>query len=333
MISDLGVLQGTAKFALTGASGFVGGALLKYLRNAGIEPRLLSRRAIPGSDCRVVSLHDVEALTRALAGIDVVFHCAGFAHAFEQPELSQTELHSSVNHHGAVNVGRAAAVAKVKRLIFCSSVKAVGDPGSARVDETFDAPPDTAYGRAKRAAEVELAEIGEQTNLEIVILRLAMVYGPGSRGNLERMLRLVERGYFPPLPETGNHRSLVHVDDVVTAMLISAVHPAAVAKRYIVAHPDAPSGKELFDAMTLASGRKCATFAVPAALLRNLGRLGDRLESVLGRRLPLDSQSVSRLLDSAWYSPDSIQGELGWEPRIDLTTGLASLKVGQAHGN
>ena len=148
-----------------------------------------------------------------------------------------------------------------------------------------------------------MLEAGRRYGMHVVNLRLAMVYGSGGRGNLERMGRLVQRGLFPPLPETGNHRSLVHVDDVVAAMRLVAEDDRANGRTYIVAAPEAPSGRELFDALREVLGMPPFTWAVPASALRLAGRVGDGLEAITRRRLPLDSEALERLLGSAWYSP------------------------------
>jgi nucleoside-diphosphate-sugar epimerase len=161
--------------------------------------------------------------------------------------------------------------------------------------------------------------------MHVVNLRLAMVYGLGGRGNLERMGRLVQRGLFPPLPETGNHRSLVHVDDVVAAMRLAAADDRANGRTYIVASPEAPSGRELFDALRAALAMPPRSWAVPASALRLAARLGDGLEAIMRRRLPLDSEALERLLGSAWYSPARIEREVGWRAKVLLADGLREM--------
>jgi nucleoside-diphosphate-sugar epimerase len=222
-------------------------------------------------------------------------------------------------------LAQAAAQTGARRFVFCSSVKAVGDPGRVCIDEDFDAAPATAYGRAKREAEIGLLELSRQTGMEVVILRLAVVYGPGSRGNIERMFRLVRRGLFPPLPETGNRRSLVFVDDAVDALLLACTQEAAAGKTFIVAHPDSYSGRELFEEMCRACGKRVPAWGVPPAVLRLLGWIGDGLVRMTGRSLSLDSQVVSRLLDSACYRPDRLLSQLEWRPKYDLSAGLQFL--------
>lgn len=139
------------------------------------------------------------------------------------------------------------------------------------------------------------------------------------------MGRLVQRGLFPPLPETGNHRSLVHVDDVVAAMRLVADDDRADGRTYIVSSQEAPSGRELFDALREALGKPRCTWAVPESVLRLAARIGDGLEAVTQRRLPLDSEVFERLLGSAWYSPALIERELGWRAKLSLAEGLREM--------
>ncbi|MCZ7655575.1 MAG: NAD-dependent epimerase/dehydratase family protein [Rhodocyclaceae bacterium] len=98
--------------------------------------------------------------------------------------------------------------------------------------------------------------LARNTSMHVVNLRLAMVYGHGGRGNLERMARGIRAGWFPPLPDSGNRRSLVHVEDVVAAMGMVAQAPAANGRTYIVADPKAYSGREIYDAIRRGLGNR-----------------------------------------------------------------------------
>lgn len=307
--------------AVTGASGFIGRRLISRLLVEGVSTRRLSRDASRGDVA--VDFADPGSLAAALDGVDTVFHCAGRAHAFA--EANDAELHRQANEWVTLNTARAAAAAGVRRFVFLSSVKAIGEPGAVCVDESFDAPAETAYGRSKRAAEQGLEAIAAETGMQIVCLRLAMVYGPGSRGNLERMMRLVAAGRFPSLPDTGNRRSLLHVEDLVEAIVLAGRHPAAVQRTYIVAHPAAVSGRFLFVSMCEALGRPVPTHQVPVWLLRLAGKVGSAVGTMIRTRMPLNTQAVDRLLDSACYSPAAFISEIGWQPRVDLLTGLQTL--------
>lgn len=300
---------------VTGASGFIGRRLL------GPGDRGLMRRAVvPGAV--VGDLLDPDSLRAACAGVDCVFHCAGYAHAFNS---SDPDVHWRVNFEGTRNLVDAAGAAGVRCFVFLSSVKAMAEPGEECIDEDWPGEPDSAYGRAKRAAEDALLEAGAKYNMHVVNLRLAMVYGRGGRGNLERMARGVRAGWFPRLPDTGNRRSLVHVDDVVAAIRFVADAPAANGRTYIIADSRPYSGQEIFDAISGVPPRLTFHWSLPAGLLRAGAVLGDVAERLAGRPLPVNSEVVERLLGSACYSPARIERELGWRARIGLQEGVREM--------
>ena len=310
---------------ITGASGFIGGRLLNSQREEGQMCRCLSRNVLSEANSIVADLADHEALKVACQGVARVFHCAGFAHAFSASSEQVAAQHWKVNFEGTRNLVEAAGQVGVQKFVFLSSVKAMGEPGNDCVDEEFSREPETDYGRAKRAAESAVVEAGRKYGMHVVNLRLAMVYGPGGRGNLERMSRLIKRGLFPPLPNTGNRRSLVHVDDVVGAMRRVVDDPRANGRSYIVASRETPSGRELYDALRLAQGLPPISWSVPAFLLYSVAAAGDLLECVAGQRAPLNSEVLERLLGSACYSPDLIERELGWRASISLKDGLSRM--------
>ncbi len=301
---------------ITGAGGFIGGRL----RQGG--ERALVRRPMGQVDEAVGDLLDPLSLAAACEGIDTVFHCAGYAHAFGSTD---PENHWRVNFEGTRNLVEAAGQAGVRRFVFLSSVKAMADPGGECVDEDWPGEPSTPYGRAKRAAEAAVLEAGAKYGMHVVNLRLAMVYGHGGRGNLERMARGIRAGWFPRLPETGNRRSLVHVEDVVEAVRLVAARPEANGRTYIVADPRPYSGREIFDAMAGVLPRLSFVWGMPERLLRWLGKAGDAGGRILARPLPFDSEVVGRLLGSACYSPARIERELGWRARIGLAEGLREM--------
>lgn len=311
---------------ITGGTGFIGARLLRALCEDGEAVRCLSRRSLLGDiECVQGDLFDAVALRAACSGVHTVFHCAGHAHAFNTISKTESEKHWQVNFEGTCQLLEAAGAAGVKVFVFLSSVKAMADPKGVCVDENWPGEPDSDYGRAKRAAEEAALEAGRRFGMRTTNLRLSMVYGAGGRGNLERMGRLVARGGFPPIPETGNHRSLVHVNDVIRAMRLVANDLRAGGRTYIVASQEAPSGRQLFDALRTAQSMPQCRWALPEFLLRSAGRVGDALERLSQRRMPLDSEVIGRLLDSAWYSSSRIEKELGWRAQVSLVEGLKEM--------
>lgn len=290
---------------ITGAGGFIGG----HLRRDG--ERVLIRRSIGARDEAIADLLAPNTLGRACQGIDTVFHCAGFAHV----RAPDPEVHWRVNFQGTKNLVEAAGSAGVRRFVFLSSVKAMADPGEECVNEAWPGKPATAYGCAKRAAEETVLSTGQKYGMHVVNLRLAMVYGSGGRGNFERMARGIRAGWFPRLPETGNRRSLVYVQDVVEVMRVVAQHPKADGNTYIVADPQPYSGREIYDTIRgVGGGARVPGYMVPTWVLRAAGSLHPKCAEV-----------VDRLIGSACYSPAKIERELGWRAKCSLVDGVSKM--------
>lgn len=303
---------------VTGASGFIGRCFRQPEHRGLVRGSKYFHHDVSGH------LLDPASLVRACDGVETVFHCAGYAHAYSS---SDPDAHWRINYEGTTNLLSAAVAAGVRKFIFLSSVKAMAEPGVECVDEGFPGPPVTSYGKAKRAAEDAVLAIGLKHGMHVVNLRLAMVYGPGGKGNLERMARGIKSGWFPPLPETGNRRSLVHVDDAIAAMNLVATRPEANGKTYIVADKQAYSGAQLYQAVRSALNRSKLNWQVPEGVMRAGGSAGDLLGRVIGKTLPINSEIISRLLDSACYSPAYICRDLGWSPRVSLDDGLRHMVV------
>lgn len=301
---------------ITGATGFVGRRLV------GPDCRLLVRKITTDNAPALGDLLNPRSLADACEGIECVLHCAGYAHAFG---TSDADMHWKVNYEGTRNLARAAGEAGVKRFIFLSSVKAMASPGQHCVDEDWPGVPTTPYGKAKRAAEDAVLEAGQKYGMHVVNLRLSMVYGAGGRGNLERLARGLQAGWFPLLPETHNARSLVHVDDVVSAVRLASVHPLANGRTYIVADPRPYSGRQLCEEIISVLPRPGFSWSAPAWAFRLGGKVGDLGGAILRRPLSLNTEVVARLLDSECYSPARIHKELGWQAQVSLRTGLTEM--------
>lgn len=308
--------MGDPQTLITGGTGFIGARLLQ----AGNRILVRSDSGVAGA--MHGDLLDPSSLRAACEGVERIFHCAGYAHAFHS---SDPYVHWRVNFEGTRNLVTAAGEAGVRRFVFLSSVKAMAEPGDRCVDEDWPGEPETAYGRAKRAAEDVVLEAGAKYGMHVVNLRLAMVYGRGGRGNLERMARGIRAGWFPRLPETGNRRSLVHVDDVVAVMRLVAEARAANGRTYIVADPLPYSGREIFDAIRGVPPRLTFAWGLPAPLLRGGAVAGDWVGRLTGRAMPINSEVVERLLGSACYSPARIERELGWRAGIGLDAGVREM--------
>lgn len=301
---------------VTGASGFIGRALCRTIAARGGVVTGIARGTKPADDScdnwiAVDLAHTTPELPR---GIDKVFHLAGKAHAISEGSADDVE-YDRVNLGGTRCALDAAVTAGARAFVLFSSVKVFGDH-QQRTDRALfedDVPePATPYGRSKLAAERLV--LGETRIPHRVVLRPALVYGPEVKGNLARMREAVGRGRFPPLRDTGNRRSLVHVDDLVSVALLAAMAPVAAGRVYHVADGEAYSTRRLYLAMSASAGRAPPRWTMPGFVLRAFAIVGDTAGAVRGRRAMFDSTALRRLGESAWFGADRARSELGWKP-------------------
>lgn len=301
-------------FVVTGASGFIGRRLCAALRERG-RVRALIRHEMTGpwDECIVADVAGDAMVSRAFDGADVVYHLAARAHALAERKSDISE-YTRVNVDGTRRVADAARAAGVPRLVFASSVKAMGegDGGAAM----------SPYGQSKRDAERIVLASGI---VEPVVMRLALVYGPGVEGNLGGMLRAVRARRFPPPPRMHNKRTMVHVDDVVRVMIAAGDHARAAGRTFVVTDGVAYSTRGVYDAMLAALGRPAPAWSLPAPMWRVLALAGDALGAVMNRRAPFDSDAYRKLFASAWYAGTDLGAELGMAPSLTLEDALPDM--------
>jgi len=235
-----------------------------------------------------------------LQDVDTIFHLAGIAHDTSK----NNDLYMQINYKATVKLAETAVLCGVKNFIFVSSIKAGGkaSPGKCMV-ESDQNDYDSIYGKSKRDAEIKLLEIGFNSNMFVSIVRPSLVYGPGVKGNLESMLNAIQNGWFPPLPEVNNSRSMIHVDDLVEALQFVAGEIRANGEIYIVTDGKAHSSRELYEVMNKVLGKSIPKWRVPVFIFRILAFLNINMNS-----------KISKLFDDEFYSSEKIQS-IGFKPK------------------
>lgn len=299
------------KVLVTGASGFVGRALVAEALSRGVPVRAAVRRPAMTLPAEHVVVGDVDERTdwsNALRGCDAVVHLANLAHA----PSSIAEL-ERVNVVGTVHLAQQAADRGVRQLIFLSSIKAIGDESWERALKENDPPrPADAYGSAKRDAERALQSLSSRTGLCITVLRVPLVYGPAVKGNFAALLRAIARGYPLPLGSVENRRSLIYVGNLVDAVLGCIALPDATWRVYHVTDGHAVSTPELVRGLAAGLGRPARMFPFPPMLL-------ELLATLLGR-----GSAARRLTRSLEVDDTAIRSELGWHPPFTFDEGIGS---------
>lgn len=313
---------------VTGGSGFIGRHLVNAFLNLGADVTVLSRHAsdIDGQGYKMVTgnLAHPATLEGICQGMDIVFHLGGHAHAVDQFDGKSDEVNWQVTVEGTRTLVDQSLKEGVSRFVFFSSVKAIGENTKVCLDETSECQPTTSYGISRYEAEKLVLE-ADRRGLPSTILRLPMVYGPGCKGNLPRMIQAVARGRFPPLPETGNRRSMVDVRDVVQAVLLAAMNPAAAGEVYIVTDGQTYSTRQIYEWICEALQVSVPRWTIPLPVLRIAAHFGDIIGRIKGLRFIFDTSALDKLISSAWYSSEKISRELNYRPAYTLKDSLPEM--------
>lgn len=302
---------------VTGATGFVGGALVLRLAKEVGAVRAAVRREnvklpVGVESVRVDALKAATDWRHALVGIQVVVHAAARVHVMQDRASVPLVEFRRVNVQGTLNLARQAAEAGVRRFVFVSSIKVNGeatDPGRPYLAADTPAPLDP-YGVSKMEAEQALRELSAQTGMEVVIVRPPLVYGPGVKANFASMMRWLRRGVPLPLGAIHNARSLVALDNLVDLLVTCIAHPAAAGQVFLVSDGEDVSTTDLLRRTARAMGRTAHLVPIPSAWL-------EVAASLLGKR-----NVAQRLCGSLQVDIEKTRQLLGWHPPLTLDQGL-----------
>ncbi len=307
-----------APIFVTGASGFIGGALLARLHAQGVPLRVGSRsasRAAPPPGVEVLPDAPIEAehdWRTVLAGCTAVMHTAARVHVMDDSAADPLAEYRRVNVQGTLRLARHAAEAGVKRFVFVSSIKVNGErtrPG--RPFTAGDAPaPSDPYGVSKREAEDQLLHLAAGSTMDVVIVRPVLVYGPGVKGNFLELMRWLKRGVPLPLGAVANRRSLLGLDNLVDLLGVCLREQSAANQVFLASDDEPLSTTELLRRTAAALQRPARLLPVPPALLRAAAAVAGRAEV------------AHRLLDWLEVDISKTRRVLNWSPPVSVDAGL-----------
>ena len=277
---------------ITGATGFIGKRLVSLVDG---NIRVLSRTEQSNYKTIVCDLQSGVIPDDALEGVDVVFHLSGFAHDLRD-EKKLADFYQKINVDATMQLANLAVKSKVKKFVFVSSVKAAGtDFFRVCASESDQGNPEGIYGKTKREAELKLLKIEKESGMHISIIRPSLVYGPNVKGNLQLMLSGIKKGWLPPLPETNNKRSMIHVDDLVLAIILVADDDRASGEIFIATDGAPHSSREIYNAMCSALNKSIPKWSVPKFLFDMVSLASPRIKYKLNKLLGDECSSSAKL--------------------------------------
>lgn len=274
------------KIIITGTSGFVGQNLSKYLQNQ-------------NHDVQALSLRDSWVLDKIS---DAIIHLVGKAH--DTANISADEEYFKVNRDLTIQLFDEFLNSNIKDFIYFSSVKAIADSIEGILDEEHLSNPKTPYGKSKLEAEKYLLSKKMPDEKRLFIIRPCMIHGPGNKGNLNLLYKVVQKGIPWPLAAFENKRSFLSIDNlnfIIGKILSNKNIPSGI---YNFADDDSISTNELVKIIAEASGKKTKLWKVSTNFICSAAKLGDMI------KLPLNSERLKKLTESYMVSNVKIKKAL-----------------------
>ena len=297
------------KILITGSTGFVGQKLCKklILDNYSIREAVRSNSEKRLDKREIFNIGDIDKSTNwsaSLKDIDCVIHCAARAHVMNENKLDTLATYRKVNVDGTRNLAEQCAKAGVKRLIFLSSIKVNGEKTKASFSFRHDdnPKPEDAYGITKWEAELALQQVSKKYEIEIVIIRAPLVYGPNVKGNFLKLINLASYRIPLPISKVNNIRSFVSVENLIDLISCCIKHPAAAGKIFLVSDNKDMSTPELIKKIGKAMGKSQFFIPLPVFILRFLC-------AIIGK-----SSEIERLVSNLQVDCNNTFEVLGWRP-------------------
>lgn len=300
---------------ITGASGFIGNALVEKLHSASdVELTLITRskeNVFPEGIAHFpMAITPKTDWTEALKSVDVVVHLAARAHILKDDSADSLAVFRRENTASTLNLAEQAAKAGVKRLVFISSIGVNGMKNDRPFRHDDTPAPTEPYAISKHESEIALKAVAARTGMELAIIRPPLVYGPNAPGNFGRLVNLIRKRLPLPLGSVKNKRTLVALANLVDLIVLCMRHPAAAGEVFLAGDAESLSTPDLIRAIADGLGIKPALYPFPVTILR--GTL-----ALIGKQAPFD-----RLCGSLQVDISHARDVLGWAPVVTPREGL-----------
>lgn len=305
IIAGIWIKFNAMKIIITGASGFVGQNLIRFLVKNDIE-------------VQTISLRNNEWKNQLRSDADAIFHLAGKAH--DTSSTSSSEEYFKVNTELTVDIYDTFLKSGVKDFFYFSSVKAVADTVDGVLNEDAEASPLTPYGLSKWKAEQYIKEQKLPQDKRLFIIRPCMIHGPGNKGNLNLLYKIVNKGIPWPLTNFENQRSFLSVENLCFLIVKMLQNQNVSSGVYNFADDNTLSTNELITLMSEANSQKPRFLKLSKKGIKNLAKIGDILH------LPINSEKLKKLTESYVVSNEKIKKALAID-KLPFTVSEGILKT------
>ena len=306
---------------VTGATGFTGGHLSRYLAARDYAVRALVRRAPADADPRIEyvtgDIRDRASLEGAATGVDVVYHIAAI---YRQAGLKDAE-YRAVNAEAVRTVIEAAGRAGARRVVHCSTVGVHGDVEHPPANEDAPLKPGDIYQVTKLEGERIALQASRDTGVEVVIARPTGIYGPGDR-RLLKLFRGVARRKFVVLGDGQIYYHLTYVDDLVEGFRLCGEVAGAAGRTYILAGGEVTTLNELIERIAREAGVAPPTLHLPVWPFWLAGAACEAACAPLGIEPPIYRRRVDFFTKSRAFDIARARAELGYNPKVSLSDGI-----------
>jgi nucleoside-diphosphate-sugar epimerase len=325
------------KALVTGAGGFIGRHLLNLLNEKKVDVNALVRnkKSFNSPACANIfegDIFDSETLKRASEGVDTVFHLVAKTHDLSNSGDNERD-YFRINVDGTKTLLDACASSGIKHFVYFSSIKVMAEKSEAVLDETSPLNPSTPYGESKLAAERLVSDYGIKYGFATASIRLPLVYGPGNKGNIYRMIEAIDKGRFIMMGPGDKKRSMVYVGNVVDAAVAFVERSGGTNATYIVTDGIHYTVKELYEIIAKELGRRPMPFSVPMSVAKVLARAGDIGSRIIGKQLPFNSDMLNKLVSPLAFSSRRIRQEIGFTPKYNLSNTIKETVNWYRHGS
>lgn len=310
------VLNTSNLYLVTGAAGFVGGYITKLLLDKGYQVRAMVRNPKQvealeklGAEVVIADMKDEKSIRTAVTGVDGIFHIAGL---FRQAGLPESEF-DAVNAVGTRSLFEAAINSGVSRIIHCSTVGVIEPRQDSPSTEEDPYNPADMYQRSKMEGEKIALEFYQSGNISGVVIRPAMIYGPGDERTL-KIFKMVSKGSFFYVGKGDKFVHWIDVRDLVRAFLLGMQHEELNAEIYIIPGRDPIPLKEMADLIADKLGVRKPWLHLPVKPMQWLGSLCEAVCTPLKINPPIFRRRVDFYTKSRNFDGSKAKVQLGFEP-------------------